>query len=160
MPRLPIFNAVRRAFRNAHGSTVPLRLKILLALLLLVSLAAAASQIRTWRLERELSKIAEDIVSEFNAEDPSVTYAETPAAQTVCNVYASPEYVFFGAVTGKIVFLITPACNMEHGTEQDRLVCVICSGGATYELDYIYLRGDDGWVFQDSYMSHAGREHR
>jgi hypothetical protein len=139
---------------------VPLRLKVLLAILVLVSLGAAASQIRTWRLERELLKIAEDIVTEFNAEDLGTMHAETPAAQTVCNVYAAPEHVFFGAVTGKIVFLITPACNVQHGTEQDRLVCVICSGGATYELDYIYLRGDDGWVFQDSYMSHAGREHR
>ena len=160
MPRLLLLKMIYKAFRNTLGSTVSLRLKILLTLLLVVSVGAAASQIWTWRLERELLRLAEDIVNEFNTEGPRIPYAETPAAQTICNVCASPKYVFFGTVTGKIAFLITPACTVQHGSKQEQLICAICSGSATYELDYVYLRSDDGWVLQDSYMCQAPGDHR
>jgi hypothetical protein len=160
MARLSLHELIRRAVRLGDDSRVRLRLKILIALLVLVSVGAAASQVRIWQLERELLRIAEDIVREHNAEDVVPAYADMPAAETICNVYASPQYVLFGAVTGKIVFLITPECSVEHGSAEERILCAICSGAVTYELDYLYLRGENGWIFQESYMCHPGESCR
>jgi hypothetical protein len=139
---------------------VPVRFKVLLVTLVLVSVGALACQIRTWRFERQLLRIAGDIVTESNAADGHVPDLGNPGTQTTCEVFASSKYLLFGPVTGKIVFLITPVCYEEHSTEQIRLACSICSGYATRELDYVYFRGTEGWVFKESYMcpvAHARR---
>jgi len=151
---------IGRTVRVANASPMPLRLKILIGVLVTISVGAAASLVRTWQLERELLRIAEGIAREHNADDAVPAYAGMPAAETVCNVYASPQYVLFGAVTGKIVFLITPECSVQHGSDEERVLCAICSGAVVYELDYLYLRGNDGWVFQESYMCHPGESRR
>jgi len=160
MARLSLRKIMRYTFRVGNDSPMPPRLKVLLAVLVVVCVGAAGSQVRTWQLERELLRIAGDIVREHNAEDNVPAYAAMPAAETICKVYASPKYVLFGAVTGKIVFLITPECSVDHSSKEERILCAICSGAVTYELDYLYLRGDDGWVFQESYMCHPGERHR
>lgn len=154
-----IRGACRRISRSNPGR-VPLRLKVLLAALLLVSAGAARHQVRTWRFERQLHRIAEGIVTETNASGDNVPRVESAGTETTCEVFASQKYLLFGPVTGKIVFLITPLCNDEHSTDQTRLACAICSGYATHELDYVYVRGKDGWVFQESYMERASHTHR
>ena len=123
------------------------------------SVDAGASQIRTWRFEKQLRTIAESIVTETNAAHSNVPGVDDPGTDTTCEVFASSKYLLFGPVTGKIVFLITPLCNDEHSTEQIRLACAICSGGATHELDYVYARGNDGWVFQESFMHRLADKH-
>ena len=158
-----LFKKIRGAFhRSAYPTSTrtPVRLRILLAILLLVCVGVAASRIRTWRFERELLQMAEDIVTEINAEGPILPGTAAPGTETTCKVFASSRYVFFGPTTGKIVFLITPVCDEEHSTGQVRRACAICSGDATHELDYVYIRGNGGWEFQDSYMCRAPRGHR
>lgn len=157
-----VLKAIRAACSRASRPTpagVPARLKVLLPILLLLAIVAGASQIRTWRFERQLLRIAEDIVTETNAAENNVPDPGNPGTQTTCDVFASPKYLLFGPVTGKIVFMITPVCNDEHSTDQIRLACAICSGYATHELDYVYVRGKDGWVFQESYMERASHAH-
>lgn len=158
-----VLKAIGATCRQASPRTpagTPVRLKVLLATLLLLAIVAGASQIRTWRFERQLLRIAEDIVTETNAAENKVPELGNPGTQTTCDVFASPKYLFFGPVTGKIVFMITPVCKDEHSTDQIRLACAICSGYATHELDYVYVRGNDGWVFQESYMERASHAHR
>ena len=158
-----VFKAIRAACRQASRPTpagIPVRLKVLLAILLLLAVVAGASQIRTWRFERQLFRIAEDIVTETNAADNNVPDTGNSGTQTTCDVFASPKYLLFGPVTGKIAFMIAPLCKEEHSTDQTRLACAICSGYATHELDYVYVRGKDGWVFQESYMEPASHAHR
>jgi hypothetical protein len=155
--------AIRGAFRRIARSTperVPVRLKILLAVLLTVSAGAAAHQIRTWHFEKQLYRIAEDIVTETNAPDESFPRVESAGTETTCEVFASQKYLLFGPATGKIVFLVTPLCKEEHSTDQARFACAICSGYATHELCYVYDRGRDGWVFQESYMCRIAHAHR
>ena len=105
-------------------------------------------------------RIAGNIVAESNASDADVADQRKPGTQTTCEVFASSKFLFFGPVTGKIVFLMTPVCNDKHSTEQVRLACSICSGYATHQLDYVYVRGKDGWEFQESYMERPSRAHR
>lgn len=158
-----LIGTIRGACRRAACPTparVPVRLNVLLAVLVLVSAGAATHQIRTWRFEKQLLQIAENIVMEANAADKNVPDLGNIGTHTTCDVFASSEYLFFGPVTGKIVFLIASRCSEEHSTEQLRLGCAICSGYATRELDYVYRRGNDGWVFQESYMCHAARPRR
>lgn len=158
-----LFNKIREACRRAADTgpaRVPVRLKVLLAILVVVSAGALTYQIRTLRFERQLLKIAGDIVAESNAADGNVPDLGNPGTQTTCEVFASSKYLLFGLVTGKIVFLITPVCDEKHSTDQVRLACAICSGYATHELDYVYVRGKDGWVFQESYICRVARAHR
>ena len=156
MARSLLQKMIHRAVRGGTNHARPVRIRILLALLIIVSLGAAASQVRTWWLEKELLRIAEDIIREHNTQSSDTSHADLPAGDTTCKVYASPQYVLFGAVTGKIVFLITPSCGVEHKTEEERLLCSICSNTTPYELDYLYRRGDDGWVLQESSMCRSG----
>ena len=158
-----VFKAIRAAWRRASPPTpagTPVRLKVLFAILVLLAIVAGASQIRTWRFERQLRTIAEGIVAETNTADKTLSDLGNPGTNTTCDVFASSKYLLFGPVTGKIVFLITPLCNDEHSTDQIRLACAICSGDATHELDYVYVRGGDGWVFQESFMHRVAGEHR
>jgi hypothetical protein len=145
------FGAARNALSRA-----PMRLKVLLTILVLACVGAGVVKTWTWGLERQLWKIAEDIVLRINAEDPIIPDMEPSRTNTTCEVYCSYKYLVFGPATGKIVFLISPLCTDEHQTKKDRLACFICSGRGTHELDYIYLRGKDGWKFYESYLSHSG----
>lgn len=163
MPLTAMLNAIRAPYRQASSATparTPVRLKVLLAILLLLAIVAGLSHIRTWRFEKQLLRIAEDIVAENNAADNDTSVPGNPGTQTTCDVVASPKYLLFGPVTGKIVFMITPLCRKEHSTDQTRLACVICSGYATHELEYVYVRGNDGWKFQESYLERAPHKHR
>jgi hypothetical protein len=136
-------------------SQAPLRLKVLLALLAVVIACAAVSTIRTWRFERQLVSVMEEIVAEFNAQS-SLPSAAEPSTDTTHKIVCSSKYLVFGPVTGKIMFLITPKCYTDHAGAEARLACTICSGRATHQLDYIYLRGKEGWEFQESYMRRPG----
>jgi hypothetical protein len=144
------FVTARRAVTHA-----PLRLRILLALLAVVIAGAAVWTIRTWRFERQLVSVMEEIVADFNLQSP-LRFGEEPSADTTYKIVCSSKYLVVGPVTGKIMFFITPKCNTEHASAEARLACLICSGRTTHQLDYIYLRGRDGWEFQDSYMWRHG----
>jgi hypothetical protein len=142
--------SARKAFSHA-----PLRLKILLALLAVVIAGAAAWTIRTLRFERQLVHVMEEIVADFNAQSP-LPSDEEPSADTTYEIVCSSKYLVFGPVTGKIMLFITPKCYTDHAGAEARLACLICSGRATHQLDYIYARGKDGWEFQESYMWRLG----
>jgi len=136
-------------------SHAPLRLKILLALLAVVIAGAAVWTIRTWHFERQLVRVMEEILTDFNAQSP-LSSGEGPSVDTTYKIVCSSKYLVVGPVTGKIMFFITPKCYTEHASAEARLACLICSGRATRQLDYIYVRGKDGWEFQESYMRHPG----
>ncbi len=142
--------SARNVFTHA-----PLRLRILLAVLAVVGAGAAASTIGTWYLERQLSKVAEGIVADFNVQSP-LAVGEEPSADTTYKILCSNKYLLVGPVTGKIMFFITPKCYTDHARSEASLACLICSGRATRQLDYIYLHGKDGWEFQESYIWRHG----
>lgn len=136
-------------------SHAPLRLKILLALLAVVIAGAAVWTIRTWHFERQLVSVIEEIITDFNAQSP-LPSGEGPSADTTYKIVCSNKYLIVGPVTGKIMFFITPKCYTEHASAEARLACLICSGRATHQLDYVYVRGKDGWEFRESYMWRPG----
>ncbi len=142
--------SARKAFSHA-----PLRLKILLALLAVVIAGAAVWTVRTWCFEIQLVSVMEEIVADFNAQSP-LPSGEEPSADTTHKIVCSSKYLVLGPVTAKIMLFITPKCYTDHAGAEARLACLICSGRATRQLDYIYLRGKDGWEFQDSYMWRPG----
>jgi len=153
-PMSVAFRAARSAFLRA-----PVRFRLLLTILALVSLAGAVWKLSTLHLEKQLFGIAEEIVMKFNAESP-LPDTEGAGTDTTCEVFCSYKYVLFGPATGKIVFMITPKCHDEHTTDLELLACLICSGRATYELDYYYVRDGGSWVFSESAMCHPASEHR
>ena len=145
---------IKKGFLKARTtlSHAPVRLRALLAVLVLVSACAMASRLQTWRLENELMRVAEGIVADFNTESP-VALGEEASADTTCEVFCSYKYLVLGPVTGKIVFSIAPKCYADHRVARERLTCAVCSDRSTYHLDYVYLRGTDGWEFYESYLS-------
>lgn len=84
------------------------RLTLLLTLLSLTAGGGIAHYGRTWYYERQLLRIAQEIVEEVNRTDPLPVPEEGPEAEVDIKVICSYDYLLFGPKTGKITLIIKP----------------------------------------------------
>jgi hypothetical protein len=84
------------------------RLILLLVVLALVVAGGITHYGRIWYYERQLLRIAQEIVAEANRNDPLPIPEEGPEADVEIKVSCSFAYLLFGPKTGKITLIIKP----------------------------------------------------
>lgn len=84
------------------------RLAILLSLLALMTAAAVAHHVRVAYYERQLERLAQDLIAEINRNDPLPLPEEGPEADVEIRTYCAFSNLVFGEKTGKVVLEVKP----------------------------------------------------
>lgn len=113
------------------------RQAFLLAILATVAAFAVVHYVQIWYYERQLMRIAADLIEETNREDPIPVSELGPEADVDIDVTCSFGYLVFGKATGKITLLVKPR---PHAPTQQ-----------VQEIAYVYALEPGGWKSVESY---------
>lgn len=115
-----------------NGKGISKRTVVLIALLALCAGALGTSKVQVLALEKELKAIAKEKTDD-HADDQR---EPTTRFETAARVYASRDYVLFGAVRGKVsVFVRETSKSGKQSVGQ---------------IDYFYTKSAEGWDLEES----------
>jgi len=133
--------------------TSRLRLYIVVSLLCSMCLAYGLVQIDQLLLRRELAKVANILVDEFNKSDPLLE-SDEPQTRSDCTITAARKYLVVGQATGKISFrFVGRGGGDENGLVRSVSTNPVNTRESYGPLDYFYVRENGTWRMFESYYS-------
>lgn len=115
------------------------RLILLLLVLALVVAGGITHYGRVWYYERQLLRIAQEIVTEANRNDPLPMSAEGPEADVEIKVSCSFAYLLFGPKTGKITLIIKPRPHASNARIRGLVYLYRHDAGAWEEVESYHM---------------------